>query len=97
MAGFRSAVDHVLEIDGTGGFGQDRAGEGVPLGKARTALHLVALIDVQSRAVGQLVGRQFLAGLIADDDGHRARHGDEAALAVLHHGAVLDLDRTVEV
>ena len=79
------------------GLGEDRTRVGIPLRQARAALDLVAFVDMQAGAVRNLVGRQFLARLVDDDDRHRPAHGDELAGAVLGDRAVLDLHRAVEV
>ena len=48
-------------------------------------------------AVSDLLHRQFLAGLIDDDDRHVAASGDHVPLAVLGDVTVAQLDQAVEV
>src|SRR5262249_55168849 len=63
----------------------------------RAALHLVAVIDEQPRAIGHAVdGALSSAVAVEDDDLHVAAHGDEPAFRVLHQVAVADLDRPLE-
>ena len=57
----RHALDHVLELDGAVDFGHDRAGVGIPLGQLDAALHLVAFVDEQPRAVDHLVHGALVA------------------------------------
>ena len=93
----RHALDQVGEVGHAVDLGEDRPHVGIPLRQARAALDLVAVVDVQARAVDDLLGRQLLARLVDDDDRHVAAHGDQPALAVLADAAVLDLHRAVEV
>ena len=93
----RHALDQVGEVGDAVDLGQDRPHVGIPLREARAALDLVAVVDVQPGAVGDLLRRQLLAGLVDDDERHVAAHGDQPALAVLDDVAVLDLHLAVEV
>ena len=65
---------------------------GIPLGDALAALHLVAVVHEDARAVGDAVRRPLLAGLVEDQHRHVAAHHHQLAVGVAHHVAVADLD-----
>ena len=70
----RHAFDHILEFDDAVDFGQDRPRIRIPFGQARAALHLVAIVDEQPRAVDHLVNGALIALGVFDDDGRVAAH-----------------------
>ena len=86
------AVDQILERDLALDFGEDRTGVRIPLGDALAALHLVAVVHEDARAVGDAVRRALLAGLVEDQHRHVAAHHHQLAVGVAHHVAVADLD-----
>ena len=51
LLGHRDALDDVAELHDAADLGEDRHGEGVPLGEELTGLDLVALVDLEHRAV----------------------------------------------
>src|SRR5690606_10006682 len=58
---------------------------------ALAALYVIAVIDIDARAIGNAVYRPLLAALVEDDDRHVATHHDEVPLRVADHVAVADL------
>ena len=62
----RLAFDQVLEADRAVDLGEDRTGVGIPLGDALAALDLVAVVDLQARAVLDAV-RGALGAVRIDD------------------------------
>ena len=76
----RGAFDQVLEVDRAVGFRENRTRIGIPLRDLGAALHGIAFVDEDARAIADLVGREFLAGLVDDDDRHDTAHGDVLAL-----------------
>ena len=91
------AFQQVLEADDAVDFRQDRAGIGVPLGQALTALDLVALVHLQARAVLHAMHRAIGAVRPDDDDGDVARHHHELAVRIAREVTVADLHHAVEV
>jgi hypothetical protein len=87
------AVHQVFRADLAGHFGDDRGGVGVPIGQTLATLHLVAVLDLQTRAVRRLVVFAFLA---VDQDAHGrvAAHDDQEAVGADNGGAG-HADRTV--
>jgi hypothetical protein len=63
----RDAIDDIFELDDAVNFGHDRAGVWIPLGQTRATLDLVAFIDEQARALGELVHRTLVTLLVFDD------------------------------
>jgi hypothetical protein len=63
----RDAVDDIFKFDDAVHFRHDRAGVRVPLGQTRAALDLVAFVDEQARALGELVHGTLVALLVLDD------------------------------
>ena len=51
LLGHRGAFGQVLEADHAVDLGEDRTGERIPFGEALAALDLVALVDLEARAV----------------------------------------------
>src|SRR5208283_4489189 len=51
LLGHRGAFGQVLEADDAVDFGEDRPGERVPFGEALAALDVVAVVDLEARAV----------------------------------------------
>src|SRR5580693_8785311 len=95
--GQRLAFDQVLVADRALDFGEDRPGIGVPLGDALAALDVIALVDLQPRAVGDTVNGAFGAVGIGDGNDEVAAHRDQVAVRILGGVAVLDLDGAFEV
>ncbi len=93
----RHALDQVLEGDRALDLGEDRAGVRIPLGETLAALHLVAVVDEQSRTVGDAVHDALAAVGIEDGDGEVTRHDHQLAVGVLDDVAVANLDGAVEV
>ena len=93
----RGALGEVLEADDAVDLGQDRPGERIPLGQTRAALDLVALVDLEPRAVLHAVHRALGAALVDDDDRDVARHRHQVAVGVARDVAVADLHRAFEV
>ena len=93
----RLAFDQILEADRAFDLGQDRPGVRIPLGDALAALDLVAVVDLQARAVRDAVHGAL--GAVRIDH----RHHHVAAIAIRSPSElrddvlVLDLDRAVEV
>src|SRR5581483_673832 len=90
------SVDQVLVGDVAVDLGQHRAGIGVPFRQPLAALHLLAVVDKETGAVGDAVDRALGAVPVEDDDLHVAGHRDHAAFRVLGDVVVADLDRAVE-
>ena len=55
------AFDDVHELDRAADLGEDRRGERVPLDQLRAGLDLVAVVDVQARAVDERVALALAA------------------------------------
>ena len=96
LLGHRGALDEILEADGAGHFGHDRTGVRVPFGDALAALDVIAVIDLQPRAVLHAMNRALGAVAIDDDDRHVARHHHHVAFGVAGDVAVADLHLAVE-
>ena len=94
--GDRDALDQVLIGDDAVELGDDRAGIGIPLRHALAALDLVAVVDLDARAIGHAADGALAAVMVEDDHGEIARHGDQLAVRVAHDGAVADLHRALE-
>ena len=95
--GDRHAFDHVLELHRAVDFRHQRAGVGVPLGNARAALHLVALVGIHARAVEQLVNRALRAVIVDENQRGVAAHDHQAALPVLREVPIADDDLAVRI
>ena len=93
----RGALDQILEADHAVDLGQDRPGERIPLGDALAALDLVALVDLEPRAILHAVHRALGAAAVGDDDRDVARHRHQIAVRVAREVAVADLHLAVEV
>ena len=91
------AVDEILVGDRAVDLGEDRAGVGIPFGDALAALDVVALVDLEPRAVLEAVHRPL--GPVLADDHHRdvAAHDDQLALGVARDVAVAHPHRAFEV
>src|SRR5262249_34711296 len=89
--------DQILEADRALHFGHDRPRIRIPLGDALAALDVVAVIDLESRAVRNAVHGSF--GTVRIDHGHDqvAAHRDPVAVRISRHVQVLDLDRAFEI
>ena len=77
LLGHRDAFDDVAELHDAGDLGEDRHGEGVPLGEELAGLDLVALLDLEHRAVDEAVVLALAAGVVDDDDLAVAVHDDD--------------------
>ena len=78
----RGALDEVLVGDRAFRLGHDRTGIGVPLGDALAALHLVALVHLEPRAVLHAVHGTLRPVGTDDHNGHVAGHRDQVAVGV---------------
>src|SRR5690606_20914513 len=58
--------------------------------------HLIALVDIETRTVGQAMGCTLCATFIDNYHGHVAAHHDQMAIGVANHVAVADLHRAFE-
>ena len=76
-------------------FGHDRAGVRIPFGDTLTALHLVPVVHIDARTIGDAMGGALLAGLVEDQDRHVAAHHHEMPVGVAHDIAVADLHRAL--
>ncbi len=90
-------VDQVLEADHAVDLGEDRTRERIPFGDPLAALDLVALVDLEARAVLHAMHRALGAGLVDDHDRDVARHRHQIAVRVARDVAVADLHLAVEV
>src|SRR5579862_3068470 len=95
--GQRLAFDQVLVADRTLDLGQDRTGVRIPLRNALAALDVIAVINLQPRAVSDTVHGAFGAVRIGDGNDQVAAHRDQIAVRILGDVFVLDLDGAVEV
>ena len=93
----RRAFDEILEADDAVDLGQDRPGVGIPFGDALAALDLVALVDLQARAVLDAMHGALGAVGAHDHDRDIARHDHQVALGVAREMTVADPHRAVEV
>src|SRR5690606_28514149 len=60
------------------------------------ALHLITLVDIETRTVGQAMRCTLCATFIDNYHGHVAAHDDQMAIGVTNHVAVADLHRAFE-
>ena len=97
LLGHRHALDQVLEPDHAVDLGQNRPGERIPLGDPLAALDLVALVDLEPRAILDAMHGALDPVAIVDDDRDVARHRHEIAVRVARDVAVADLHFAVEV
>ena len=95
--GHRLTFDQILEADRAFHFGHDRPRIRIPLGDALAALDVVAVIDLEPRAVRDAVHGTL--GAVRIEHGHDqvAAHRDQVAVRIARHVQVLDLDRTFEI
>ena len=70
---------------------------GIPFGDALAALDLVALVDLEARAILHAVHRALGAALVDDDDRDVARHRHQIAVRVARDVAVADPHHALEV
>ena len=97
LLGHRGAFDQVLEADDAVDLGENGTGERIPLSDPLAALDLVALVDLESRAVLHAMHRALGSAAIVDDDRDVARHRHQIAVGVAREVAVADLNLAVEV
>src|SRR5208282_2430209 len=95
--GHRLAFDEVLETDRALDLGEDRARVGIPLGDALAALDVLAVFDLEPRAVLDAMHRTLGAVRIGDSDDEVAAHHDPIAVRIANDVLVLDLDGALEV
>ncbi|MPL98794.1 hypothetical protein SDC9_45003 [bioreactor metagenome] len=88
----RDARDEVDEPHHTALFGDDRQGVGVPFEQLRPALDRIAFLDVQLRAVAELVGHALGAVIVDDGDLHVPAHHDLVAILGHQKVRVAELD-----
>ena len=72
-----------MELQRAGHLGDDRVGVRIPGGQLLARLHLVAVVDGDGGAVGDLVALTLAAELVHHADLAGARHRDPVALGVL--------------
>ena len=96
--GHRLAFDEILEADDAFDLGEDRAGVRIPLGDALAALDVLAVVDLEPRAVLDAVHRALGAvGIESRRRSRLRRHRDQVAVRIAGDVAVLDLHRAFEV
>src|SRR6202035_5841190 len=95
--GQRLTFDQVLIADRAVDLGEDRPRIRVPLGDALAALDVIALVDLQPRAIGDAVHGALGAVGITDGNDEVAAHRDQVAVRVLGDVAVLDRDGAFKV
>ena len=95
--GHRLTFDQVLEADRALDLGEDRAGVRIPLGDALAALDVLAVLDLEPRAVLDAVHGALGAVRIGDGDDQVAAHRDQIAVRIAGDVHVLDLDGALEV
>src|SRR6185437_3977407 len=93
----RHALDQVFETDHPVDLGEDGPGERIPLGDPLAALDLVALVDLEPRAVLETMHGALDPATVGDDHRDIARHRHEIAIRVARDIAVADLHLAVEV
>jgi hypothetical protein len=82
LFGQGDALFHVLEVDDTGDFRQDRERVRVPFEQYFVRLHRRAIFELDVRAVDDLVALAFPALLVDHGDDAAAIHGDDLVLQV---------------
>ena len=76
LLGHRDAFDDVAELHDAADLAEDRHRERVPLREELARLHLVALVDLEQRAVHEAVVLALAAGVVDEDDLAVAVHDD---------------------
>ena len=95
--GHRLAFDQILEADRALDFGHDRPGVRIPLRDPLAAHDVLAVVDLQPRAVLDAVHGAFGAVRIGDGNDQVAAHHDLIAFRIADDVLVLDLDGALEV
>ena len=93
----RLAFDEIFEANDTFDLGEDRPGIGIPLGDALAALDVLAVVDLEPRAVRNAMHGALGAVRIEHGDDQIAAHRDHIALRIAGDVQVLDLDGAFEV
>src|ERR1700691_5115006 len=89
--------DAILESDNSLHFSHDRPGVRIPLGDTLAALDVLAILDLETRAVLDAVYGAFGAIRIGHRNNEVAAHHDLIAVRIADDVLVLDPDSTLEV
>src|ERR1700691_3738739 len=89
--------DAILESDNSLHFGHDRPGVRIPLGDTLAALNVLAILDLETRAVLDAVHGAFGAVRIGYRNDEVASHDDLIAVRIADDVLVFDPDSTLEV